>query len=64
MVLSSREAVIDYVFFLGRQNETLVLELCVSSAIASETFRFKPPSKVADHGSIENGINWAYGIPK
>ena len=26
-------------------------------AAASETFRFKPPYKMADHGSTENGIN-------
>jgi len=61
MAVSSREAVIDYEFLRGRQNETAVKELCVASAIASETFRFKPPYKMADHGSIENGINWADG---
>ena len=27
------------------------------SAALSETFRFKPPYKMADHGSAENGIN-------
>ena len=27
--------------------------------MASETFRFKSPYKMADHGSSENGINWA-----
>jgi len=59
--LSSREALIDYEFFWGRQNETVVKELCVASAIVSETFRFKPPYKMADHRSIENGINWADG---
>ena len=31
----------------------------MASAIASETFRFKPPYTMADHGSIENSINWA-----
>jgi len=43
MAVNSREAVIDYEFLRGRQNETVVKELCVASAIASETFRFKPP---------------------
>jgi len=61
MAVSSREAVIDYEFLRGRQNETVVKELCVASAIACETFRFKPPYKMADHGSYENGINWADG---
>jgi len=61
MALSSREAVIDYEFLRGRQNETVVKELCVASAIASETFRFNPRYKMADHGSIENGINWMDG---
>ena len=36
-------------------------ELCVASAIASETFRFKPPYKMADHVSLENGIYWSDG---
>ena len=58
MAVSSRVAVIDYEFLRGRQNETVVKELCVASALASETFRFKPPYKMADHGSTESGINW------
>ena len=61
MSVSSREAVIDYEFLRVRQNETVVEELCVASAIFSETFRFKPPYKIADHGTVENGINWADG---
>ena len=61
MAVSSREAVIDYEFLRGRQNETVVKELCVASAIASETFRFNPPYKMAYHGSVENGINWTDG---
>ena len=61
MAGSSREAVIDYEFLRGRQNETVVKELCVASANASETFRFKPPYKMADHGSTESGINWIDG---
>jgi len=54
----SREAVIDYEFLRGRHNESVVKELCVGSTSASETFRFKPPYKLADHESTENGINW------
>ena len=61
MAVSSGEVVIDYEFLRGRQNQTVVKEICVASAIASETFSFKPPYKIADHGSKENGINWADG---
>jgi len=61
MAGSSREAVIDYEFLRGRQNETVVKELCVASASASETFRFTPPYKMADHGPTEYGINWIDG---
>jgi hypothetical protein len=61
MAWGSWEAVIDYEFLRGRQNETIVKELCVASAIASETSLFKCPYKMADHGSSENGINWADG---
>jgi len=58
MAESSREAVIDYEFLRWRQNEAVVKELCVTSAAVSQTFRFKPPYKMTDHGSSENGINW------
>ena len=61
MAGSSREAVIDYEFLRGRQNETVVKERFVVSVAASEKFRFKPPYKIADHGSSENGINWIDG---
>ena len=62
MVGASREAVIDFKFLRGRQNETFVNELCIASLTISETFRFKSPYKVSDHGSSENGINWADGL--
>ena len=57
MTGASREAVINFEFFSGRQNETVVKELCIASSTASETFRFKSPYKMADHGSPENVIN-------
>ena len=52
---------IDYEFLRGRQNETVVKELSVASANAVETFRFKSPYKMTDHGSSENDLNWADG---
>jgi len=56
-----RAVVIDYEFLQGRQNETVVKELCVASTAVSETFPFKSPYKMADHGSIGNGIHWNDG---
>jgi len=61
MSRGTREVVIDYDFLRGRQNETVVNELCVASAAAYEIFRFKSPYKIADHGSTENGLNWSDG---
>ena len=58
---ASRKAVSDFDFLRGRQNETVVKEMCIASSTASEKFRFKSPFKMADHGSSENGINWADG---
>jgi len=49
-MIGGREAAIDYKFLRGSQNETFVKELSVSSAAASESFRFKGPYKMADHG--------------
>jgi hypothetical protein len=61
MAGASRAVVIDFQFLRGRQNETVVKELCVASATASDTFRFKSPYNLADHGSSENAITWADG---
>jgi len=61
MAGSSRDSVIEYEFLRGRQNETVIKEICVASAAASETFRFIPLYKMSDHGSTENGINWIDG---
>ena len=55
------EAVIDYQFLWGRQNETVVKELCVSSAAASKNVPFQAPYKMADHCSTKNGIKWIDG---
>jgi hypothetical protein len=60
---ASRDAVIDFEFLRGRQNETVVKELCLSTANASETSTFKGRYKMADHSSSENGIHWcAYRV--
>ena len=61
MADASREAVIDFDFLRGQQNETVVKELCIASTTDGETFRFKSPYKMAVHGSSENGINWTDG---
>ena len=55
------EFAIEFEFLLERQNDAIVLEVCVASAISSDTFRFISSYKMADHGSSENGINCAEG---
>jgi hypothetical protein len=61
MAGACREVLIDFEFLRRRQNETVVKQLCVASATASETLRFKSPYKLADDGSSDNGINCADG---
>jgi len=61
MAGEGRKVAIDFEFLRGWQKETIVKELNVASAAASETFRFKSPYKLADHESSENGLNWADG---
>jgi len=61
MAGGSRKVVIDYEFLRGQQNETVVKELCVASAAASGTFRFKSPYKISEDCSLENGLIWADG---
>jgi len=61
MAGEGREFVMDYEFLRRRQNETVVKKLSVTSSAADEKFRFKSPYKMTDHGSLENGLNWAEG---
>ena len=64
MAGASRESVIEFELLRGRQNERVLKELCVASATASETVRFKSSYKMDDHGSSQNGINCADGHVK
>ena len=52
---------IVFEFLRWRQNETVVNELCLASATASDTFRYRGPYKMADHVSSVNGIHGADG---
>jgi len=54
-----REVLIDFEYLRGLQNETVLKEMCVTSAAACETFRFKSPYKMVNHVSTEKGINWS-----
>jgi hypothetical protein len=62
MVGASREAVTDFEFLRRRQNETVVKELCVASATASKTFRFKIPYKMAGHTLLRTAYIGPTGI--
>jgi hypothetical protein len=55
------EAVIDFEYLRGRQNEIIVKELAVAGKNVSESFRFESPYTMTAHGSEENGLNWADG---
>ena len=46
--------VIDFDVLRERQNETVDKELCAVSAATCDTFRFKRPYKMVDHGSSDN----------
>ena len=50
---------IDYQFLRSRQNDMGVKELFVAITATPDTFRFKNPYKMADHGSSGNGLNLA-----
>jgi len=56
-----KKVVNDYECLRGRQNETVLKQFVVGNAAESETFRFKSPYKMADHGSSGNSLNWADG---
>ena len=62
MAGASSEAVIDFEFLRGRQNDTVVEVLCIASSTASETFRFKSSYKMADHGSSVKALIWSNDV--
>jgi len=55
------EAVIDFEFLKGRQNEIVVKELSVAAKNLQDSFRFRSRYSMSSHGSDENGLNWEYG---
>jgi len=59
MTGDGREAVIDFEFLRGLQNQTIIKDLCVANAAASETLRFKSPYRMVKRGSSEDVQNWA-----
>jgi hypothetical protein len=61
MAGTCRDAVIYLSYCGDRQNEMVVKELCLASATASETFRFKNPYKITDHSSSKSSINYDDG---
>lgn len=55
------ECVIDYEVLRGQQNEDIIKEVCVAAENVIETFHFKSPYAMTDHGSDENGLSWSDG---
>jgi len=61
MSTSDMEAVIDFEFLKGRQNEIVVKELSVAAKNLQDSFRFRSPVSMTSHGYDENGLNWEDG---
>ena len=62
LTLIGTEAVIDYKFLRGSQNEVIVKELSIVAKYVLHTFHFRSPYTMHPHGSAENGRNWDDGI--
>ena len=56
------EAVVNYEFLKGSQNEVIVKELSIAAKNVLYTFHFRSPYSMHPHGSAENGLNWDDGI--
>jgi hypothetical protein len=56
------EAVVDYEFLKGSQNEVIVQELSIAAKNVLHTFHFRSPCSMHPHGSAEYGLNWDDGI--
>jgi hypothetical protein len=55
------EVVVDYVSLKGHHNEVVIKELAIVGAGVIQTYHFKSPYFMANHGSTENGMNWEDG---
>jgi hypothetical protein len=56
------EAVVDYVFLNGSQNDVIVKEISIAAKNVFQTFNFRSPYAIHPHDSAENGLNWGDGI--
>jgi len=54
------ECVRDYEVLRGEQNE-IIKEVSVAAENVIETFHFKSPYHMTDHGSHVNGLSWSDG---
>jgi len=55
LTLNRMEAVVDYEFLKGRQNEVIVKEFSIAAKNFHHTFHFRRPYAMHPHGSAENG---------
>jgi hypothetical protein len=55
------ELVIDYEFLKGLNDEIVVKEVGLAGDNVLQTFHFKSLYKMASHGDVVNGLNWADG---
>ena len=60
--LIGMQAVVDYEFSKGSQNEVIVIELSIAAKNVIHTFHFRNPYEILHtHGSAENRLNWDVG---
>jgi len=56
------EVVIDYEYLKGAKGETVVKEISVAANDVLQTFHFRSPCPMHNHGTEKNGLNWDDGI--
>jgi len=56
------EAVVDYEFLWGSQNEAIIKKLSIAAKNVLHTFYFQNPYTIHPHCSAENGLNWNDGF--
>jgi len=56
------EVLIDYEYLSGIAKEPVVKELAIAAKDVVQTFHFKSPYHMQNHGSEANGLNWSDGI--
>jgi hypothetical protein len=58
------EVVIDFKTLKAHREDTVVKGISLAATGVIQTWNFKSPYVMRNHGSLENGLNWDDGVSR